>query len=101
MTREELTVKYLSSSSRHFILQLPTSFGKTKLALQKADSWFTESAKILIVIPRNVLIKEWKKEIVKWGYDRMIGNITFTTYISLPKQLTVFTHNELIQVGSA
>ena len=85
MTREELTVKYLSSNSRHFILQLPTSFGKTKLALQKADSWFTESAKILIVIPRNVLIKEWKKEIVKWGYDRMIGNITFTTYISLPK----------------
>lgn len=86
MTREELTNKFLASKSNNYVLQLPTSYGKTKMALQKVNSWFTEEvANILIVIPRNVLIKEWEKEIVKWGYYKMIGNITFTTYISLPK----------------
>ena len=85
MTREELTQQYLQSKSNHYILQLPTGYGKTKLALQKADQWYSEDCKVLIVIPRNVMIKEWKKEIEKWKYDKFLKNITFSTYVSFPR----------------
>ena len=85
MTREEFTIKLLESPSNSFILQLPTSYGKSYLALQKIRQWFTEDSKILIVIPRNVLINNWLDEIRKWKYDALIPNIKFTTYISFPK----------------
>lgn len=85
MTREELTNKFLSSESQSYILQLPTSYGKSYLALQKIDTWFNKYTKILIVIPRNVLKENWIDEIKKWKYDRFIPNITFTTYISFYK----------------
>lgn len=85
MTREELTDKFLSSTSNNYILQLVTGFGKSYLALQKVSQWYTKDSNILIVIPYNVLIKNWREEIHKWKYDYMTPNIVFTTYKSLPK----------------
>ena len=85
MTREELTYKFLESKKSNYILQLPTGFGKTRLALQKVDQWYTEDCKILIVVPFLIVIKNWKEEIEKWGYNKILANITFSTYISLPK----------------
>lgn len=40
---------------------------------------------ILIVIPRNVLIESWKQEFKKWGMEKYLLSVTFTTYVSLPK----------------
>jgi len=85
MTREELTYKFLESKESNYILQLPTSFGKTKMALQKAEQWYAKDCKILIAVPFIVVIKNWQEELRKWGYGNMIHNITFTTYVSLPK----------------
>ena len=85
MTREELTRAFLSSKTSNFVLQLPTSYGKSKLALQKVEQWYHEKCNILIVIPRNVLINNWKEEIVKWKYNKYLPNVTFTTYVSLHK----------------
>lgn len=85
MTREELTQEFLSSTEKNFILQLPTSYGKSKLALQKVNQWYKENSNILIVIPRLVLINNWKEEVLKWKYDKFLPNITFTTYVSLHK----------------
>ena len=58
---------------------------KTKLALEKAEQWCSPSGTILIVIPRLVLIKEWKKEIKKWHKEHLVQHITFITYVSFPK----------------
>ena len=85
MTREELTNRFLESNSTNYILQVATGFGKSRLALQKIDTWYTEECKILIVIPKLVLIPNWKEEIKKWKYEKMLNSITFTTYVSLPK----------------
>ena len=89
MTREELTQEFLASSSKNFVLQLPTSYGKSKLALQKVNQWYAIDCSILIVIPRTILIENWKEEIRKWGYNKMFPNITFTTYVSLHKHCNV------------
>ena len=85
MTREELTQEFLSSTTKNFVLQLPTSYGKSKLALQKVNTWYNKDCKILIVIPRVVLIKGWEDEIKKWSYNHLLPNVTFTTYVSLHK----------------
>lgn len=85
MTREELASGFESSDAQNYILELATGYGKTKLALEKADQWNNPSATILIVIPRLVLIKEWKKEIKKWKKEHLLSNITFVTYVSFPK----------------
>ena len=85
MTREELTYKLSESASSNFILQLPTGYGKTKIALDKATQWIKENSEILIVIPRLNNINEWKREFIKWRYENLLSNVTFTTYISFPK----------------
>lgn len=87
MTREELTEQYLSSTSKHFILQLPTNYGKSRLALQKVNQWFQPGFKILIVVPRLILIKNWKAEFIKWHYENLLSQTVFTTYNSLNKHL--------------
>lgn len=85
MTREELASNFGDSDARSYILELATGYGKTKLALEKVEQWYNPSATILVVIPRLVMIKEWKKEIKKWNKEHLLPNITFVTYVSFPK----------------
>jgi len=96
MTREELTDKFLLSNSNNYVLQLVTGFGKTKLALQKIEQWYSNDYKILIVVPFNVLIDTWKEEIHKWKYDYILPSITFTTYVSLPKYCDSFKQWDVV-----
>lgn len=69
------------------LLELPTGYGKTRLALQRMDYLLCEyeEPKILIVVPRVVLYNEWVKEVKKWGYEKYLSFIAFSTYVSYPK----------------
>lgn len=96
MTREELTERFLQSSRKDYVLMLPTSYGKTKLALLKSKQWVNDKSKILIVIPRNVLIKGWIEEMKKWKCEDLIGLTTFTTYVSLPKHCSPAMHWDIV-----
>lgn len=83
MTREEINNLLQSIDNKEIILELSTGYGKTLASLQYINK--TNPNKILIVIPRLVLINNWKDEINKWGYNNLLDNITFTTYVSLQK----------------
>lgn len=83
--RQKISDKLLSSFKHNYILELSTGMGKTKLALDKMDQLYSPSCKILIVIPRNVLIQNWIEEFKKWNYEDLLSNVTFVTYVSLPK----------------
>lgn len=83
--RNSITRQVLSTKRHHIVIEAATGVGKTKLALEKVKQLYSPEAKILIVIPRNVLIQNWKDEFKKWGYGDMLGNVTFVTYVSLPK----------------
>ena len=87
MTRKELSDKFIASTSNNFILQLPTSYGKTLLALQKINQWYdvNPNLRIIVVIPRLVLEDTWKEEINKFKFNKLLPNIRFITYVSLPK----------------
>ena len=68
-----------------FLLILSTGFGKSYCALELIKQRVKVGLPILIVIPRLVLIENWKKEIKKFGLEEYLPKITFTTYQSLHK----------------
>ena len=63
MTREEVTKHIRESPKDNFLLILSTGFGKTYCALMLIEQRVKVGLPILIVIPRLVLIENWKKEI--------------------------------------
>lgn len=91
LSREKARDEILLIESPNILCELPTSFGKTKVALDLMQMRFptieyTVDTKILIVIPRLVLIDNWKDEFKKWGYERYLPYVEFVTYVSLPKK---------------
>lgn len=83
--RTIITSRLLASTRSHFIIEAGTGVGKSRLAIVKAQQLFTPQCRILIVIPRNVLIDNWRQEFIKWGCASMLSNVVFTTYVSFPK----------------
>lgn len=82
MTRDETLKKVIETQCDTLVLELPTSFGKTKMAME----WLKHNKceNILIVIPRLVLIQTWKDEITKHKFT--FKNVDFVTYKSLGKK---------------
>lgn len=80
-----------TSPSTSILLELPTGVGKTYLSLIKV--WqiqtFRGKGKVLVVVPKLVLIKNWKEEITKWGGD--LDQFEFTTYLSLAKHGPIYS----------
>lgn len=86
MTRTEIKNDILQIKSNNLLLLLATSIGKSKLALDFISKNFHNNpGKILIVVPRLVLIENWKEEIKKWYDEDVLNHTEFTTYISLHK----------------
>ena len=86
--REELSNLLNKSTSKEIVLELSTGIGKSKLALEFINKHYSKNAifkNILIVVPRLVLINNWKDEIKKWGFEELLNYIVFTTYNSLHK----------------
>lgn len=74
----------LNIPNKNILLELPTSYGKTKKAIDIIVSRKIKD-NILIVVPRLVLIDTWKEEFKKWGKEEYIDEVSFVTYVSFPK----------------
>lgn len=88
--REELSNLLNKSTSKEIVLELSTGVGKSKLALEFINKHHVIKGlfrNILIVVPRLVLINNWKDEIKKWGFEELLNHIVFTTYNSLHKHI--------------
>ena len=85
MTREEVTKHNRESPKNNYLLILPTGHGKTYQALTIIDKYILEPKTILIVVPRLILIDNWKEEFEKFGFSHYLPYVTFTTYNSLHK----------------
>lgn len=82
--RDTVRETVLSCGDKNILLELATGAGKTKIALEFLNK--RTKGSILIVVPRLVLIDNWKNELDKWGFDDMLSRITFVTYVSFPKK---------------
>lgn len=87
MTREEVRKHIRESPNDNFLLILPTGMGKSYMAIDLIDQKLLDYKPVLIVIPRLVLIENWKEELKKFGFEHYIPHITFTTYNSLHKHV--------------
>lgn len=82
MTREEVVNAINRSRPNQLLLELPTSFGKTKIALDYVTS-ILDCKKILVVCPTLTIINNWKQELAKWSYNQDL--FSFITYASFNK----------------
>ena len=83
MVREDISNLLNECTAKEVVLELSTGYGKTKYALEYINKYSPKN--ILVVIPRLVLINNWKEEINKWGFNYLLDKITFSTYVSLHK----------------
>ena len=89
MNRDSVNKEVLELSDKHknLLIELPTGFGKSKLALDILKRHIIHlNQEVLIVVPRLVLIDTWKEEFEKWGMRKYLLSVTFVTYVSLPKK---------------
>lgn len=88
MNREEAEETIVNALNPFVLAELPTGFGKSKLALDRMAKLIEPNlgVKILIVVPRLVLIQNWVDEFKKWGYATYLCLTEFVTYVSFPKK---------------
>jgi len=69
-------------------LGISVGVGKTLIALKHMSKMFVENpqSKYLVVIPKIVLIENWKAEAKKHNFDFLIPKMVFSTYRSINKQ---------------
>lgn len=82
--RKALLQEALSLKGNHWIFELATGSGKSKIALEKIKSIYNKGNKILIVSPRKVHNETWSEEIRKW-WPELKENWCWVTYNSFPK----------------
>lgn len=82
--RKEAAKEVLSSTAENLLIEFPTGFGKSKLAIDIIAKYKPEN--VLIVIPRLVLIDTWRQEFTKWKKKTLLKKVTFVTYVSYPKK---------------
>ena len=72
-SREEIEQFLERDSHLRYVMELSTGVGKTKLSLLKMAQWKNQfRGKFLIVIPKLVLIDNWKTEFKKFGYEDLL-----------------------------
>lgn len=96
ITREQVTKDILDLFNNNILAELPTSMGKTKIALEWLKKYHKENTPILIAVPTNVLKQNWLMEIGRWHCEHLLKDITFTTYKSLPKYVTNQSWTEMV-----
>lgn len=82
--REAVKAAILGMSNRNLLIELPTGHGKTAVALELLRERVPEGGKVLVVVPKTVLKKNFMDEVKKWWPDCHL-NFTLSTYRSLHK----------------
>lgn len=85
MDRKQAQEEIMKIKSNAILCELPTSFGKSKIGIDLALR--DNPNGILIVVPRLVLINNWKEEFIKWGLKSWLDRVYFSTYVGLNKHV--------------
>lgn len=78
MSREELLQRVIGAYASSLVIEAGTGVGKTRLALEKAKLW---GGKVLVIVPRKVLEREWREEARKWKFPQ--GKLYTMCYASM------------------
>ena len=67
-------------------LGLATGVGKTLVALNHLEEHYSPLINVLVVAPKKSIFDSWKSEARKFDKEKLLINITFSTYLSINKQ---------------
>lgn len=86
--REELSeeILFFAVEKKHMLLELPTGVGKTFNALNILKNKKLDKP-ILVLVPERALIKNFKDDAIKLGFDSLIKGATVICYQSLKKHV--------------
>lgn len=99
MNREDAREEILRLTNKAILLELPTGYGKSLMGM---DLCLRDSPhSILIVVPRVVLIQNWKDEFKKWGNDEYLDRVAFSTYAGLHKVPNIRGHFSCVILDEA
>lgn len=94
MNRDEALEQVLKIPHKYVLLQYPTGYGKSRLAIEriKKDIGIRKRT-LLIVVHRNVHKKNWIEELKKWwkDYDKYI-KVVFTTYAGMHNTIDTYDY---------
>lgn len=62
--------------------------GKTLIGLKHMAKNYTDYTRFLVVAPKRSIFQSWKDDAKKFNMEYLLKSITFTTYLSLPKETT-------------
>ena len=99
MNREDAREEILRLANKAILLELPTGYGKSLIGMDLCLRDNPHS--ILIVVPRVVLIQNWKDEFKKWGNDEYLDRVTFSTYAGLHKVPNIRGHFSCVILDEA
>lgn len=91
MNREQTLEACINAMDKHkyIICELPTGFGKSRIALEMAEHALgkDDSLSILLLVAKTVHKATWEKEIKKWVNPKKVNalNITIECYESMKK----------------
>jgi len=60
--------------------------GKTLVGLKHMDMHYTDTSFFLVVAPKKSIFQSWIDDAKKFDLEYLLDRITFSTYLSLPKQ---------------
>jgi superfamily II DNA or RNA helicase len=88
MTKDEVQELALDAITKvkRGTVAMSVGTGKTLVGLKHMSQHFTEESQFLVVAPKKSIFQSWKDDAVKFGMEHLLSHITFTTYLSLPKQ---------------
>jgi superfamily II DNA or RNA helicase len=82
--REAVKAAILNMPNNNLLIELPTGHGKTAVALELLRARLAPNSKVLVVVPRIVLKRNFMQEVKRWWPECQI-QYTLTTYRSLDK----------------
>jgi superfamily II DNA or RNA helicase len=88
VTRDDVQAKALEATigKKRCGLTLATGVGKTLIALNHLENHYSPLLNVLVVAPKLSIFDSWKTEALKFEKEKLLSNITFTTYLSINKQ---------------
>ncbi len=94
MNRDEALEQVLQIPYKYILLQYPTGYGKSRLAIEriKKDVGVMKRT-LLIVVYRDVHKENWAEELRKWweDYDKYV-EVVFTTYAGMHKAVGTYDY---------
>lgn len=94
MNRDEALEHVLQIPNPYVLLQYPTGYGKSRLAIERVKKDVSGIGKtLLIIVYRNVHKKNWIKELKEWweDYDKHI-KVEFTTYAGMHNKVGTYDY---------